>query len=90
MKKSLSENLLSAKFDHNLKFNINIEDVCKKSSRKLNVHERLTPPGFIYILVIWLISNVCFKSQFNYCPMILMYSNQTLNNKISYLHERSL
>ena len=29
-------------------------------------------------------------SQFNYCPLIWMFHNRTLNNKINRLHERAL
>ena len=28
------------------------------------------------------------QSQFNYCPLVWMFHNRTLNNKINKLHER--
>ena len=31
-----------------------------------------------------------FKSQFNYCPLVWMCSNISLNSKINWLHERFL
>ena len=31
-----------------------------------------------------------FNSQFNYCPMIWIFHNRHLNNKINRLHERCL
>ena len=34
--------------------------------------------------------NACFKSQFNYYPLIWMCCNRSLNNEIDLLHERSL
>ena len=30
------------------------------------------------------------NSQFNYCPLIWMFHNRTLNNKVNKLHERAL
>ena len=30
------------------------------------------------------------ESQFNYCPLVWMFHNRTLNNKINRLHERAL
>ena len=34
--------------------------------------------------------NVFFKSHFNYCPLIWMCCNRSVNNKIDRLYERSL
>ena len=34
--------------------------------------------------------NAFFKSQFNYCPLIWICCNRSLNNKIHRLHKRSL
>ena len=34
--------------------------------------------------------NASFKSQFNYCPLVWMCCNRSLNNKINRLHERCL
>ena len=30
------------------------------------------------------------ESQFNYCPLVWMFHNRTINNKINRLHERAL
>ena len=35
------------------------------------------------------IMNAFFKSHFNYCPLIWMCCNRSLNNKLDRLHERS-
>ena len=37
-----------------------------------------------------LMMNVFFSSQFNYCPLTLMFHNRSLNHKINRLHERCL
>ena len=34
--------------------------------------------------------NSFFTSQFNYCPLVWMCHNRTINNKINRLHERCL
>ena len=31
-----------------------------------------------------------FESQFNYCPLVWMFHNRTMNNRINRIHERSL
>ena len=40
---SLSEKLLGITFDYKLKFNKNIENICHKTSQKLNPFARLAP-----------------------------------------------
>ena len=37
-----------------------------------------------------LIMRAFIQSQFNYCPLVWMFHNRTLNNKINRLHERAL
>ena len=37
-----------------------------------------------------IIMNAFFKSQFNYCPLVWMCCNRSLNTKINRLHERCL
>ena len=37
-----------------------------------------------------IIMNTFFKSQFNYCPLVWMCCNRSLNTKINWLHERCL
>ena len=34
--------------------------------------------------------NSCFKGQFNYCPLLWMFSARALNHEINRLHERGL
>ena len=36
------------------------------------------------------IKNTFIENEFNYCPLIWMMHNRTLNNKINKLHERAL
>ena len=37
-----------------------------------------------------LLMSSIFTSQFNYCPLVWMYHNRTINNKINRLHKRCL
>ena len=96
---SLSEKLLRIMFDCKLKFNKHIEDICQKylkifedicqkASQKLNALVRLAP--YIGTIKKRIQMNVFFKSQFNYCPLVWMCRNRSLNTKINRLHERCL
>ena len=71
-----------------LKFTNHIEEICKKASRKLNALDRIAP--YMGICKRRTLMNAFFKSQCNYCPLISMYCNWCLNNKIDQLHEQSL
>ena len=85
---SLNEKLLGITFGFKLKFNRHIEDICQKASQKLNVLARLAP--YIGTTKKRILMNAFFKSQFNYCPLVWMCCNRSLNNKISLLYERCL
>ena len=85
---SLSEKLLGITFDCKLKFNKHIEDICQKASQKLNTLARLAP--YMETSKKRILMNPFFKSQFNYCPLVWMCCNRSLNTKIDQLHERCL
>ena len=88
IKNSLSEKLLGITFDCKLKFSNHVEDICKKATRKLNALSRIVP--YMGISIRKILMNAFFRSQFNYCPLIWMYYNRSLNHKINRLHERCL
>ena len=88
IKNSSCEKMLDINFDYKLKFTNHIEKICKKASRKLNALARIAL--YMGIRKRRTLMNTFFKSQFNYCPLIWMYCNRSLNNKIDQLHERSL
>ena len=71
-----------------LKFNKHIEDICQKASQKINALARLAP--YMGTTKKRIIMNTFFKSQFNYCPLVWMCCNRSLNTKINRLHERCL
>ena len=61
--------------DKHLIFTEHISDLCKRDNQKLHALVRISKYSFI-------------QSQFNYCPLVWMCHNRTLNNKINKLHER--
>ena len=85
---SLSEKILGITFDCKLKFNKHIEDICHKASRNLNALASLAP--YMGTTKKRILMNAFFKSQFNYCPLVWMCCNRSLNTKINRLHKRCL
>ena len=80
--------LLGIKFDNRLTFKNHIDDICKKSGQKLNALSRITTQmGFTKKRTL---VNAFFLSQFNYCNLVWVCYNRTLNDKINRLHERCL
>ena len=88
MKNSSCEKMLGINIDYKLKFTNHIDEICKKTSRILNALARIAP--YMGIRKRHTLMNTFFKSQFNYCPLIWMCCDRSLNNKIDQLHERSL
>ena len=86
IKNSFSEKLLGITFDCKLKFSNHIEDICKKATRKLNALSRIVL--YMDISRRKILMNAFFRSQFNYCPLIWMCYNRSLNHKINRLHKR--
>ena len=85
---SLSEKLLRITFDCKLKFNKHIENISQKASQKLNTLAILAP--YMGTTKKGILMNAFFKSQFNYCLLVRMCCNSSLNTKINRLHERCL
>ena len=88
IKNSFSEKLLGILFDCKLKFSNHIQNICKRATRKLNVLSTIVP--YIDISRRKILMNAFFKWQFNYCSLIWMCYNRSLNHKINRLHERCL
>ena len=88
IKNSSCEKMLGINFDHKLKFMNHVEEICKKASGKLNALARITP--YMGIRKQYTLMDAIFKTQFNYCSLIWMCCNRSLNNKTDRLHERSL
>ena len=61
---------------------------CKKISNKIHALGRVAK--YMDSKKIKLIMQTFIENEFNYCPLIWMMHNRTLNNKINKLHERAL
>ena len=75
--------------NHNkLTFNENVSKLCIKASKKVHalawISNYMTKDKFRTIM------NAFFFSQFGYCPLIWMFHNRALNNRINKLQERAL
>ena len=85
---SHSVDLLGIKVDDNLNFTEHITKLCKRGSQKLHALARIAQ--YLDKDKLRIIMKTFIISQFNYCPLVWMFHNRTLNNKINRLHERAL
>ena len=85
---SNSVELLGVTIDNNLKFIEHVSYLCKKGNQKLHALARISK--YLCFEKRKLIMRTFIESQFNYCPLVWMFHNRTLNNKINRLHERAL
>ena len=88
IKNTNCEKLLGIKVDSRLNFNEHLDGIIKKASCKIKALSRIIP--FTNISKRRILMNSFFNSQFNYCPLVLMFHSHFINNKINRLHERVL
>ena len=65
---------------------INVSKICSKASRKLTVLDKMSK--FLTFEKRKTIIKTFFDSQFKYCPLIWMFHNQYINNKVNSSHEK--
>ena len=80
--------LLGVKIDKNLNFTEHVSELCKKGNQKLHALARIS--RYLDKSKLRIIMKTFIQSQFNYCPLVWMFHNRTLNHKINRLHERAL
>ena len=80
--------LLGITIDSNLSFEEHINNLCKKTSQKLNALARIS--GYMDIQKRRTLMKSFITFQFGYCPLIWMFHSRGLNNKINSIHERAL
>ena len=80
--------LLGVNMDNELKFNDHVSKLCKKGNQKLHALARISK--YLDSDKLKIIMRTFITSQFNYCPLVWMFHNRTMNNKINRLHERAL
>ena len=74
--------------DTTLSFEDHITSLCKKASQKLHALARVA--HYMDFEKRRSLMKAFVISQFNYCPLIWMFHNRALNNRINKIHERAL
>ena len=80
--------LLGVYIDKQLNFNEHVSKLCKKGNQKLQALARIS--RYLSKDKLKILMKTFIESQFNYCPLVWMFHNRTINNKINRLHERAL
>ena len=83
-----SEKLLGITIDSKLSFEQHVNNLCDKTSQKLNALARISK--YIEPTQKRLIMKAFITSQFGYCPLVWMFHSRKINNRINRLHERAL
>ena len=84
---SKSEHLLGVTIDSNLTFEEHINSLCKKANQKLHALSRVA--NYMSMEKRRILLNTFITSQFNYCPLVWMSCNRTLNHKINKIHQKA-
>ena len=82
------QKLLGIIIDKDLNFQSHTKSIIKTANQKLSALIRVAP--FMTDFNKKVILNPFFKGQFNYCPLLWMFSTRKVNHKINRLHERGL
>ena len=85
---SANEKVLGVFFDNKLNFKCHLNKLCKKASQKLHALARVS--NFMSCNLRKIIMNAFISSQFNYCPLLWMCHNRSLNTQINKIHHRAL
>ena len=88
IKESKEKKLLGVILDKTLCFKQQLRPICRKAGQKLHALSRIS--HFLDVEQLKRIMKAFILSQFNYCPLVWMFCNRTLNNKINHIHERAL
>ena len=82
-----SVELLVVTIDKNLSFTEHVTKLCKKGNQKLHALSRISK--YLKQDKLKIILKTFIESQFNYCTLVWMFHNRTLNHRINKLHERA-
>ena len=88
IKESSEEKLLGVTIDKDLSFKTHLDSLCKKASQKLHALARISK--FMDTEKIVLMMNTFVMSQFSYCPLIWMFHDRRINDKVNKIRERAL
>ena len=82
------QKLLGIIIEKDLNFQNHTKLIIKTAHQKLSALIRVAPFKIDFNKKV--IFNSFFKGQFNYCPLLWMFSAREINHKINKLHEREL
>ena len=85
---SANEKVLGVFFDNRLNFTCHLNKLCKKAGQKLHALARVS--NFMSCNQRRILMNAFISSQFNYCPLLWMCHNRSLNTQINKIHHRAL
>ena len=88
IKESKEEKFLGVILDKTLCFKQQVKSICKEAGQKLHALSRIS--HFLDTEQLKRIMRAFILSQFNYCPLVWMFCNRTLDNKVNRIHERAL
>ena len=88
IKPSKQQKLLGISIDNNLSFKGHVQSICKKASQKLHALSRIS--NYMDDRKVKQTMHVFILSQFSYCPLIWMFCDRQMNNRINRIHEKSL
>ena len=80
------QKVLGIIIEKDLNFQSHTKSIIKTANQKLSSLIRVAP--FMTDFNKKVIFNSFFKGQFNYCPLLWMFSTRKVNHKINRLHER--
>ena len=82
------QKLLGLKIDKDLNFQSYTKSIIQTANQKLSAFIRVAPLMTDFNKKV--IFNLFIKGQFNYCPLLWMFSTKAVNHKINRLHEKRL
>ena len=85
---SSSVKLLGVQIDDQLNFNLHISNICRSAANQLNALIRLKL--FLDFEEKKTLIHSYFYSNFNYCPLVWMFSSARLLNNVEFLQKRVL
>ena len=83
-----SVRLLGIQLDDTLNFSLHVSNICKSVANQFSALIRLN--NFLCFEGKRVLINSYFMSNFNYCPLVWMFSNATSLKKIENLQKRAL
>ena len=82
VKESECEKLLGISFDKQSNFKEHSEDLCRKANQKSNALARLS--NYIDSIKAEILMNSFISSQFNFCPLVWIFSDRATNAKLNH------